>query len=111
MKGIEWKSITAQSYEQLWKNFICIVKEGVVMDVKVYVDVLAQFSKDGVLVPKTITWEDGQTYEVTKVLDVRRAASTRAGGVGERYTCIVSGQQVHLYYEENNLWFMERKTG
>ena len=80
------------------------------MDVKVYVDVLAQFSKDGVLVPKTITWEDGQTYEVTKVIDVRRAASTRAGGVGERYTCIVSGQQVHLYYEENKLWFMERKT-
>lgn len=111
MKGIEWKSITAQNHEQLWKDFICIVKEGVVMDVKVYVDVLAQFSKDGVLVPKTITWEDGQTYEVTKVLDVRRAASTRAGGVGERYTCIVSGQQVHLYYEENNLWFMERKTG
>lgn len=32
---------------------------------KVYVDVLAEFSKDGLLIPKEITWEDGRKYEIT----------------------------------------------
>ena len=62
------------------------------MSNKVYVDVLAEFSK----------------YEITRVKDKRRAASTRAGGVGERYTCVVDGKEIFLFYEDNNMWFMER---
>jgi len=73
-----------------------------------YVDVLAEFSKDGLLIPKEITWEDGRKYEITRVKDKRRAASTRAGGVGERYTCVVDGKEIFLFYEDNNMWFMER---
>lgn len=76
--------------------------------IKVYVDVLAEFSKEGILIPKMITWEDGQKYEIQRVKDKRRAASTRAGGVGERYTCQVDGKEVFLFYEDNNKWFMER---
>ena len=34
------------------------------MSNKVYVDVLAEFSKDGLLIPKEITWEDGRKYEI-----------------------------------------------
>lgn len=79
------------------------------MSDKVYVDVVAKFSKDGRLVPKKITWEDGREYEIVSVKDIRRAASTKAGGVGQRYTCMVEGKEVHLFYEDNNLWFMERK--
>ena len=75
---------------------------------KVYVDVLAEYSKDGLLIPKEITWEDGRKYEITRVKDKRRAASTRAGGVGMRYTCVIGGQEKHLFYEDNNMWFMER---
>lgn len=66
------------------------------MSNKVYVDVLAEFSKDGLLIPKEITWEDGRKYEITRVKDKRRAASTRAGGVGERYTCVVDGKEIFL---------------
>ena len=75
---------------------------------KVYVDVLVEFSKDGLLIPKEITWEDGRKYEITRGKDKRRAASTRAGGVGERYTCVVDGKEIFLFYEDNNMWFMER---
>ncbi len=39
------------------------------MSNKVYVDVLAEFSKDGLLIPKEITWEDGRKYEITRVKD------------------------------------------
>lgn len=78
------------------------------MDNKVYVDVTAEFSKDGNLVPKSFRWEDGQVYEIERVKDVRRAASLKAGGVGMRYTCVIGGQEKHLFYEDNNMWFMER---
>lgn len=37
------------------------------MSNKVYVDVLAEFSKDGLLIPKEITWEDGRKYEITEI--------------------------------------------
>ena len=54
---------------------------------KVYVDVTAEFSKDGRLMPKSFKWEDGKVYEITRVKDVRRAASLKAGGVGKIYLC------------------------
>ncbi len=78
------------------------------MSDKVYVDVLAEFTKDGLLIPKQITWEDGRKYEITRVVDIKRMASTKAGGVGERYLCVVNSKRVSLYYEDNNMWFMER---
>lgn len=78
------------------------------MSDKVYVDVLAEFKKDGLLIPKQITWEDGRKYEISRVVDIKRMASTKAGGVGERYLCVVNNKRVSLYYEDNNMWFMER---
>ena len=76
---------------------------------KVYVSVTAVFTKDGKLVPKSCVWKNGHVYEIQKVTDVRRAASLRAGGAGLRYTCIVDGRESHLFYEENNLWFVEER--
>ena len=76
---------------------------------KVYVDVNATFSKDGRLIPKSFIWTDGHLYEIQKVKDVSRAASRKAGGVGIRYTCIIDGRECHLYYEDNNMWFVEGK--
>jgi len=75
---------------------------------KVYVDVIAEFSKEGVLTPKSFRWTDGRVYEIQRIKDRRRAASLKAGGVGMRYTCLVNGRESFLYYEDNNMWFMER---
>ena len=75
---------------------------------KIYVDVMAEFTKDGRLLPVSFKWDDGRTFEIQRVTDVRRAASLKAGGVGTRYTCMICGQVKYLYYEENNLWFMEK---
>ena len=76
---------------------------------KIYVDVNATFSKDGRLIPRSFIWTDGHMYEIQKVKDVSRAASRKAGGVGIRYTCIIDGRESHLYYEDNNMWFVEGK--
>lgn len=46
---------------------------------KVYVVVDVRFELDGRLKPLSIIWEDGNEYEIDSVLDVRRAASLKAG--------------------------------
>ena len=76
---------------------------------KIYVDVNATFSKDGKLIPKSFIWTDGHVYEIQRVKNVCRAASLKAGGVGMRYTCVIDGRESHLYYEDNNMWFLEGK--
>ena len=76
---------------------------------KIYVDVNARFSKDGVLTPRSFIWTDGHTYEIQHIKNVQRAASLRAGGVGMRYTCVIDGRESHLFYEDNNMWFVEGK--
>lgn len=75
---------------------------------KVIVPVIAEFDTEGNLMPLSFVWEDGRRYEIDRVLDVRRAASLRAGGGGIRYTCRVRGRQTFLFREEDH-WFMERK--
>ena len=75
---------------------------------KVYVKVEALFHTDGRLIPVALWWEDGCRYPVDRVIDICRAASLKAGGIGIRYTCTVLGRQIYLFYEEDR-WFMERR--
>lgn len=76
---------------------------------KVYVDVVAEFGKDGTLIPICFIWEDGRRYMIDKVIKKERCASRKAGGVGIMYTCMILGQEKHLFFEVDK-WFMERKT-
>lgn len=76
---------------------------------KVYVDVLAEFTREGFLRPCRITWEDGRKYAIDRVKKCERRASRKAGGMGLMYTCMVEGQEVNLFYEENQRWFVTRK--
>lgn len=74
---------------------------------KIYVDVLAKYSSEGQLLPQRITWEDGRRYEIDRINDIRLASSLIIGGTGMRYTCQIRGQEHYLYYEGNNMWFIE----
>ncbi|MCR5676047.1 MAG: hypothetical protein K6G16_10110 [Lachnospiraceae bacterium] len=76
---------------------------------KVYVDVTAEFSSDGVLRPLGLVWEDGTHYAIDRVKKIERCASRRAGGAGIMYTCVVGGREIHLFYEENYRWFLEAR--
>lgn len=55
-------------------------------NIKVYVDVIAQFNSEGVLIPLSLTWEDGEKFDIDRVTDIRQAAAMKAGGQGDRYT-------------------------
>lgn len=76
---------------------------------KKYVDVNVEFTKEGKLIPRSIIWEDGTTYEIQKITDVRRAASLVAGAMGVRYTIYIDGYESHLYFGDNRRWFVESK--
>lgn len=78
------------------------------MSRKVIVDVTARFDTQGRLTPLSLTWEDGTIYAIDAVLDVRRAASLKAGGMGIRYTVKILGKRRYLYYEHPK-WFVEGK--
>lgn len=77
---------------------------------KVYVEVIADFTPDGRMMPLRIVWEDGRTYGIDHVDRCDRRASLKAGGCGMRYVCRVRGQQIELFYEENGRWFVTRKV-
>jgi len=87
-------------------------------NIKVYVEVNADFREDGIMLPREITWEDGTKYEIDRILDIRQAAAMKAGGQGDRYTVRIQGQQSYLFFERstnqtgNNLgrWFVERRV-
>lgn len=76
---------------------------------KVYVQVEAGFSEDGILTPHSIRWTDGRRYDIDRVKDCVRAASRKAGGAGLMYTVEIGGRESHLYYEENYRWFVEAR--
>jgi hypothetical protein len=78
-----------------------------VIAMKINLEVIAAFDLDGNIQPKAIVWEDGRVFEIDRVLDVRRAASLKAGGLGIRYICRIRGKEVKLFNEEGR-WFMEK---
>ncbi len=85
---------------------------------KVYVPVRVEFAADGTMYPREITWEDGEKFEIDRVLDIRQAPALKAGGQGDRYTVRVNGKETHLFFERNasitgnniGRWFVERRT-
>ena len=85
--------------------------------IKVYVAVKTDFTTDGTMIPREITWEDGQRFEIDRILDIRQAAAIKAGGQGDRYTVRIRGRQSYLFFERStNLtgnyigrWFVERR--
>lgn len=73
---------------------------------KTYVEVTARFTAEGEILPIKILWKDGRSFFIDKLLDIRPAASLKAGGAGIRYTCRIDGRQSYLFLEENR-WFVE----
>ena len=75
---------------------------------RAYVRVLVDVDEVGRMRPLRIYWEDGRSFEVDRLLDVRWASAPAAGGQGMRYTCRVRGRQVYLFEDEGR-WFVEAR--
>jgi len=78
----------------------------------------AEFNSDGVMLPRSLIWEDGITYEIDRVVDIRPSYAAKAGGQGDRYTIMVHGQRKFLFFERTTnmtgniigRWFVERRV-
>ena len=85
---------------------------------KVYVEVTTVTSPEGLMLPRSLVWEDGRTFVIDRVTDIRQAAAMKCGGQGDRYTVWINGQQSYLFFERsskltgNNIgrWFVERRS-
>ena len=73
---------------------------------KINVAVILKQDTEGRNTPLSILWKDGRSFEIDQILDVRRAAYLKAGGVGDRYTCRVRNKQIYLF-DEDGCWFLE----
>ncbi len=76
---------------------------------KTYVDVILKNDKEGKIRPLSVIWEDGRAYEIDRLISKCRAASTKVGGVGIRYTVVISGKETYLFHEDDK-WFVEAKV-
>lgn len=77
---------------------------------KRYINVVVLFKENGDKVPQLIIWNSEKKYKIDRILDVRPAASRKAGGQGERYLCQINGSE-HAIFFEDPAWFVEYKVG
>lgn len=75
---------------------------------KQYVSVTAKFDSDGNILPICINWDDGRTFDIDRITDIRYAASLKAGGAGIRYTCRIKQNEKYLFLEDNR-WFINNE--
>ena len=76
---------------------------------KAFVDVLVSHTRDGNKVPQALTFEDGKTYFIDRVVAVQRRAATKVGGTGIRYTIRIGNNDTYLF-EDDDRWFVEAKN-
>jgi len=74
--------------------------------IKTYVNVIVQHNSDGSKTPLEIRFDNGRRFEIDRVTERRRAAATKVGGTGIRYTIFIRGQERKLF-EDEGLWFVE----
>ena len=118
MTFLKNKLVTEQIEVLLWSTEADIMGKPYLLTDSNNVQVKVDFREDGVMLPREIIWEDGVTYEIDRVIDIRQAAAMKAGGQGDRYTIVVRGKRSYLFFERstnqtgNNIgrWFVERRV-
>lgn len=76
---------------------------------KEYVDMLLAVTADGFIRPVKLRLQNDEVYTIDRVIDVRRAASTKVGGTGIRYTVEILGKRSFIF-EDDGRWFVEAKV-
>ena len=73
---------------------------------RIELDIIVEHRKGGLALPKTIIWDDGRRFDIDRVLDIRKAAATKCGGIGIRYICRIRGREYKIF-DEDGKWFIE----
>lgn len=59
----------------------------------------------GNVVPLEFEWQN-TWHQITKVVEMRKLASTKGGGKGTRYACKI-GNKIHYLFLDGYLWWVE----
>lgn len=70
------------------------------------INVIVKMDEYGNITPLSILWSDTLTISIDKVIDIRKKASLKGGGMGIRYTCKIKGHERFLWLDEYT-WFVE----
>ena len=79
------------------------------MSRKVYVKVLSETDEEGNISPISVTWEDGRSFAIDKVTDIRRAYAMKVGGTAIRYSVKIFGKETYIFAQDGK-WFVESKV-
>lgn len=77
---------------------------------RVYIGVHSFTTAEGLVLPSRIRWDDGQEWEIDRVLDVRQAHATKAGGNGTRFLVRIGIHQRALFQQDDGRWFVEQEA-
>ena len=64
---------------------------------RVDVGVTLKVSPEGNVRPLTITFENGKTYTIDRLKERKRAAATKVGGTGIRYTVVIQNRETYQF--------------
>lgn len=73
---------------------------------KEFVKVNLTVDEEGNVRPNSIVFQKDHIFEIDRLKDVRRAAATKVGGTGIRYTVVIKGKETYLF-EDGGRWFVE----
>ena len=70
---------------------------------KVAVAVNCTVDKDGNISPNRITWDDGRTWDIERVLHTCSSPDMSFEGI--RYTVLIGGAEKYLY-RDHSMWYV-----
>ena len=76
---------------------------------KAVVKVLVIVATDRTKTPVSLTFEERKEFSIGRFCSRQRAAATKVGGTGIRYTIMIGGRQTYLFEDEDQ-WFVEAKN-
>lgn len=69
---------------------------------KVYIAVFATYLLDGTVIPRSFEWEDGNRYDIKRVIHMQSLSSLRHGGKGIRYKVRIKNRDTYIFLEEGH---------
>ena len=90
---------------------------GFIENLKIYVDVIVIFRKDGVMLPSEIVWDSGVSFPIKRIREIKYGCTFWESKCN-RYTVEIDGERKYLYFEPNTepevnsfgRWFVENKN-
>ena len=73
---------------------------------RINVTMIAKMDEYGFVTPLTLIWSDGKKFDIDKIVDIRKKASLKGGGMGLRYTCVIKNQEKYIWLDDYT-WFVE----